>query len=135
MDIFDVIKNAKNTDKLQGATAQEIHLAEEALSLKFSEEYKKYTAEFGAVSIGASEYTGVVQDADLNVVTVTNAARSMTPQAPVQWYVVKDLHVDGIVVWQDENGMIYKTAPNREPVKLAESLAAYISITAQEEQD
>ena len=41
-------------------------------------------------------------------------------------YVIENTCIDGIIIWQDANGIIYKSRPNLEPEKIADSLVDYI---------
>lgn len=41
-------------------------------------------------------------------------------------YVIENTGIDVIIIWQDENGSIYKTNYDSKPKKIAASLADYI---------
>jgi hypothetical protein len=110
------------------ASQIEISDAEIQLCLFFADEYKTYLAEFGEVSAYGLELTGIIDTDYLNVVSATKEKKVMYPKVPRNFYVIEDTTIDGIVIWQDTNGYIYKTTPNREPVKIADSLAAYLTI-------
>lgn len=127
--VIETISLLKNICFLNGATNEKITEAEKELGVRFSEEYKQYTAQFGAVAIDGSEYTGVVDDPNLSVVKTTKAARLVTPQASKQWYVIKDLHIDCVIIWQDVDGKIYQTIPYKEPLQISNSMAEYIADT------
>lgn len=126
-DIIDIISSAKNVLSLKGANIQEVKKAQEKLDLVFSIEYAKYTMQYGAVCINNREYTGVVENPDLSVVYNTYSARTITPQAHDDWYVISDLHIDGIIIWQDIDGLIYQTQPGCKPVLICKSMAEYIN--------
>lgn len=125
--ITQLIDGLENRLVLGRIPDEAVSEAEKKLNVRFAKEYRQYTKAFGAVSIGGSEYTGAVSDPNLDVVRVTESARQITPQAGEKWYVIEDPHIDGIIIWQDENGQIYKTAPGLEPQKIAESFAEYIN--------
>ena len=72
------------------------------------------------------ELTGIVKSQYRNVVAVTQEERILNPKVPNSMYVVENTCVDGIVIWQDSEGYIYKTQPNLEPKKIADSLAEYV---------
>lgn len=104
----------------------DIDRSEKELSVSFAPEYRKYTSEFGAVAFGGKEFTGAVQPEYLNVVAVTKAARTITPNYRPDWYVVMDPHIDGIIVWQGGEGKIYQSEPGKESRIIADSLEEYM---------
>lgn len=112
---------------LQGASEQEIEDAEKKLNVKFTIEYKKYVSEFGAVSYYGHELTGVCKAPEVDVVNITLDERQFLKEISSNWYVIEQMHIDGIVVWQSEDGTIYRTTPNTKPVKLCDSLMEYIA--------
>ena len=126
-DIEKMVDRIKDLSSLGHVNDNEILKAEEELSISFSPEYKKYTSEYGAISFGEYELSGVVQSNHLNVVSLTEAARAITPQAHPDWYVIMDPCIEGIIIWQGAEGTIYQTEPNKPTRQLAESLAEYIS--------
>ena len=126
--LVDLINKSKDALALTGACDEDIVAAENTLSLIFSNEYKEYTSTFGAVSINGMELTGVVPNHDLNIVDVTISARSITPQASHDWYVIRDLHIDGVIIWQNERGEVFQTQPYREPKKLCNSIYEYLNL-------
>ena len=124
--IVSEIKKMEGVLSLNPAKSDIISSAENQLDLKFSDEYKEYTSTYGAISINGTEYTGVVDDINLNVVMVTRSARAITTNIPIDWYVVMDSHIDGIIIWQNHNGIIYQTEPHKEPQKVSDTLLDYI---------
>ena len=102
-----------------------IESAEKSLSLKFADEYKEYLFTFGTATCSGYEFTGIVHDQRINVVDVTTRLK---PRAtiPPNLYVVEEVHVDGLVIWQNEIGEVFQTLPSSEPLKIADSLADYI---------
>lgn len=124
--ITDVIRGFDGLLSLGTVSSKEIKKAETELAVSFAKDYKEYTSAFGAIAFGGKEFTGVVQPAHLNVVTVTESARKITPTAKPDWYVVMDPHFDGTIIWQDRDGKIYQTDPGKEPKKIAECLEEYM---------
>ncbi len=41
-------------------------------------------------------------------------------------YLVENLAINGIIIWQDESGKIFEGMPSRKTEKLADSLGDYI---------
>lgn len=125
--IKEVIDNLNGLIALKPATCESIKFAEEELKLSFSEEYKLYLESYGAIIAEGVELTGIAKSEHRSVVKVTSLNWELNKQVPKNMYVIEDTHVDGIVIWQDESGVIYKTMPNNEPQKINESLADFLS--------
>lgn len=112
---------------LKGASTEEISNAENTLKLKFSKDYCDYLSEFGVISVDGHEYTGICASPRLSVVNVTLSEREYNPNIPSDWYVIEQANIDGIVIWQNENGEIFQTQPSHEKVKIANSIVEYIT--------
>ncbi len=125
--IIKTVEALQNLIALTPATDIEISDAELQLCLRFSEEYKTYLAHFGAVFADGIELTGIAKSENRNVVSVTRQEWKLNSQVPHNLYVIENLGIDGVIIWQDSNGAVYQTTPNREPVKVADSLNMYIS--------
>lgn len=124
--IIEIINSLPKMEGYKTASEIEISDAEIQLCLHFAEEYKTYLAEFGEVSARGLELTGIIDADYINVISATKEKWGMYPKVPKNLYVVEDTTIDGVVIWQDSNGYIYKTTPNSEPVKIADSLADYL---------
>lgn len=110
-----------------GAVSQEsIHEAEHELNLSFSNEYASYVAEFGVAIWDGHEFTGLCDGKRLDVITITKEQRKFNEFVPNDWYVIECLDIDGIVLWQENDGAVYVTAHNSKPKKIANSIAEYI---------
>lgn len=126
-NIVEIIKSLPNLLPLKPATETQITDAELQLRVGFAEEYKAYLAAFGAILADGIELTGIAKAEHRNVVFVTKKEREINPKIPNALYVIEDTHVDGIIIWQDTTGKIYKSLPNTEPQIIAASLKDYIS--------
>ena len=126
MTIIGKLRSFKDLASLKAAQEPEILQSEKQLALKFATEYREYTSEFGAVAVNGHELTGVVASKRLNVVSATKAEWAINPQVPNTMYVIENAGIDGIIIWQDEAGTIYQSAPNTKPKKIAASLAEYV---------
>lgn len=124
--IIEVIKSLPKMSSYNPADKIEISNAEIQLCLKFAEEYKIYLAEFGEVSARGIELTGIIDANYINVVSATKEKWKLYPQVGHHLYVIEDTLIDGIIIWQDSDGFIYKTTPNTNPVKIFESLVDYL---------
>lgn len=125
-NITQLIPEKKNFRKRQGVTENQIKKSETLLNLEFSDEYKEYLSAFGAASIYGHEFTGICDTERLNVVTVTNEEKGFNPFVPQEFYVVEQLNIDGIVIWQSKEGALYQSIPNGAFEKICESLVEYI---------
>ena len=126
MDILAALKKQPLFKSYIAGTAADISKAEEKLKLSFSAEYKQYLLKCGFATYDGHEITGICKAKRLNVVDVTIMEREYTEIIPSDWYVIEQLNIDAIVIWQSSSGEIYQTSPNTEPEKICESLADYI---------
>lgn len=110
------------------ASKDQVIQAEDKLGVHFSDDYRKYVLAFGVASYYGHELTGIYNHPSINVVDVTLSERDFSPDISQRWYVVEQAHIDGIVVWQSEDGAIYQSAPNSIPVKKFSSLAEYVEL-------
>ncbi len=125
--IIDVVKNLSELLATGAADSISIDDAEKELELKFAAEYKEYLAEFGSVLADDVEITGIAKSKNRNVVVVTKREWELNPQVEHNLYVVENLAVDGIIIWQDESGKVYESSPNKKTQKVADSLAEYLT--------
>lgn len=128
MDILAILKKQPLFASYMAGTVDDITKAEEKLNLSFSAEYKRYLLKYGFATYEGHEITGICKAKRLNVVDVTIIEREYTENIPANWYVIEQLNIDGIVIWQSETGEIFQTSPNTEPIKICDSLAEYISM-------
>lgn len=125
-DIIQVIKALPKMLSLNPITEEQIVDAENQLGLKFSREYREYVAEFGFISAQGIELTGICKAEHVNVISLTQQEWDLNPHVPHNMYVIENTCIDGIIVWQDEKGVVYQTQYDNQPKKIAISLANYI---------
>jgi hypothetical protein len=109
------------------AQPDRIESAETELGLTFSAEYKEYLSEFGYAATDDNEFTGICPAKRLGVVFITQSERESNPGIPPDWYVVEQLNIDGIVIWQNALGEVFQTVIGSEPKKLCNSLYDYVN--------
>jgi len=126
-NIIDVVNGLSDLIALKPATEKQISDAENQLGLKFANEYKEYLAKFGAIMADGIELSGIAKSEHRNVVFLTQQEWGLNPTVPHNMYVVENLGIDGMIIWQSEKGEIYQSTPNTEPAKISNSLAEYIS--------
>lgn len=124
--IKEVIDNMSGLISLKPATHESISAVENELKLSLSEEYKIYLENYGAILAEGVELTGIAKSEHRNVIQVTIMNWELNKQVPKNMYAIEDTHVDGIVIWQDSTGVIYRTSPNKEPEKIFDSLSDYL---------
>ena len=110
------------------ATKEQIKRAEDELGLTFAKEYLEYLVEFGCASFYGHEFTGISKSVRLDVVQVTNELKNTNKDIPCDWYVIEEINVDGIAVWQNSKGTVYSMAPNCTAQKIANSFFDYIDL-------
>jgi len=125
-EVVEVIQSLPKYRRVKKTSDAEIKDAEISLRLAFSNEYKDYLREFGAVALHGMELTGIISVAYRNVVMVTKEEWDLNPKVPHNMYVIENTCIDGVIIWQDTTGRVYRTDPNSAPVKIADSLQEYI---------
>ena len=128
--IIDVIDNLEDLLALKPATDEEIENVEIELALQLSDEYKEYLRKYGAILAMDIELTGIAKAKHRDVVQVTKKEWTANSKVSHKLYVVEDVAIDGIVIWQDSEGKIYESTPGSEPKEIYDSLAEYIVKTA-----
>ena len=97
-DFISVLKEKPMFIGSKGATDTEIAEAEKHLSISFSRKYKHYLSSVGFAIYEGHEITGICKAKRLNVVDVTIMERDHAENIPANWYVIEQLHIDGIVI-------------------------------------
>lgn len=125
MELIEKIKRRQGFRAKKPMSNEAVCKAEKELELNFSTDFRECIKAFGSFSIEGHEIVGVCDSDRLNVVFVTKQEKSRN-NVSSNWYVIEQLHIDGIVIWQDENGVVYQSQPNKDPVKIANSLLEYL---------
>lgn len=110
------------------AEKEQILEAELSLGLSFAKEYKEYLAKYGCVAIYGHEFTGICSSKRLSVVGITQKNRGIDEETPKDWYVIEELNIDGLVVWQDSSGVVYIKSPTSKAQKICNSFCEYINL-------
>lgn len=124
--IVEIVNELPDLLSTGEADKLEIESAEKSLGLKFSAEYSEYLAAFGSILADDIEITGITKSQNRNVVTMTEREWKLNPKVPHNLYVIENLAIDGIIIWQDETGRIFQSIPNEEISFVANNLAEYI---------
>lgn len=126
MSFVDILRTQEEFIGSNGRTTKQIEFAENELGVKFASDFYEYLEAIGLASYAGHELTGLIEDARLDVVSVTKEYRKLYGADTVSWYVIEDVGIDGIVIWQSCDGDIYKTSFQSKPEKIADSLIEYI---------
>ena len=128
--IVSIIERFDDLHHLEGASLEEIGFAEQELGLTFSEEYREYLLKYGVASFGSHEFTGIISSPRLNVVLASKREREYNPEIPSGMYLIELLGIEDYSIWQDEEGKVYRCSLEHQPMKVADSLAEYITSLA-----
>lgn len=109
-------------------TDEQIRSAEERLGVKFATDYKEYVKEYGVITYYGHELTGICRGKRLDVCKITVEEREDNLQIPLDFYVLEQLNIDGVVVWQNSKGEVFETIVGRKVKKICESLLEYIEM-------
>lgn len=124
--IIEVINDLNDVISLTPATQVEITKVETELELVLADEYKEYVGRYGAILADGVELTGVAKSKNRNVIEVTRREWELNPLVPKNMYVIENLGIDGVIIWQDSKGKIYESIPNSSVRYIAESLSEYL---------
>jgi len=125
-NIISIIKKLPEMESFAPVNNETIKIVEEKLNVKFAEDYKEYLLTFGAVCSDIIGISGICDESYMNVLDLTLDAKSVNEQVPQNFYVIEDVGVDGLVIWQDETGAIYQSIPNRPPENIYNTLSEYL---------
>lgn len=125
-DIIEVLSKLEDFSFVKGVSENDIAKAEENLGVQFAPDYKQYLAEYGLASADGHELTGIVKSPRLNVVDVTIKLRKKFKNVPVDAYVLEEVGIDKLVIFQISDGSIYKATPESQFIKVADSLSEYL---------
>ena len=126
--IIEKMKVYPDFCKLGSVSEESIIEAETQLGVMFSDEYKTYISAFGTASMQGHEFTGICKSPRLNVVDVTQSERKDHPDISNDLYVIEQLNIDGIIIWQTQSGEVFQTARGGKPQVIAASLSAYLDL-------
>ena len=125
MSFTETIKMKPDYIGSNGRSDAAIAKAEKELGITFASEYREYLKEIGLACFDGHELTGLTNAERLNVVSVTKELWKQSPKNSALWYVVEDVGLDGIIIWQNSDGTLYATAPYTNAKKVANSLSEY----------
>lgn len=125
-ELLNVIAKMNNLISLNPATSSDVKTIEDSLGVMLSDEYKEYLLQYGAILADDVELTGFAKSKTRNVISVTLQEWKLNDKVPHNMYVIENLGMDGIIIWQDSCGYIYETTPVSEPKMIYATLADYL---------
>ena len=126
MSFVETLLSRPDMVHLSPASDEDILNAEKTLGVSFATEYKEYLKRFGAVAVGPHEFTGLCSSERLNVVVVTQRERALFGSKADSLYVVEDLYIDYIIIWQATDGTVFRSMPDGVITEVAPSLYEYM---------
>ncbi len=124
--IVEVINSLENLLVLKPASIEDVENVEIELALPLAEEYKEYLLSFGAIMADDVEFTGIAKSKNRDVVQVTKREWAANNKIKHNLYVVENVGIDGIIIWQDYTGAVYESRPNHGATKIADNLVEYL---------
>lgn len=124
--IIDAIEKLEKILPLKPATEEDVKNVETALELSLANDYKEYVCTYGAILADKVELTGIAKSKNRNVVQVTKKEWELNDKIEHNLYVIENIGIDGLIIWQDGSGKIYESRPNHRATKIANSLAEYL---------
>lgn len=124
--IIDVINGLENLLPLKPASVEAVENVEIELALPLAEEYKEYLLKYGAIMADDVELTGIAKSKNRDVVQVTQREWVANTKIKHNLYVVENIGIEGIIIWQDGSGKIYESSPNNSVKQIANSLSEYL---------
>ena len=122
------IKEYDDFMAIGGVDNSVIEQVEQAMGLKFADDYRDYLKECGQAIVDGHEFTGIHKSERLNVEKVTQKARKQFQDIASDWYVIEDLGIDRILVWQSSSGTVYESNDHGITEEVSKSLFEYMKL-------
>lgn len=124
-NVFDEINKKHKMFKTKPVNEDAINEAETKLGRAFSEEYKKYLLQFGAISFSSTELTGLNIEKYANVVDVTLKEIELNDEFPKDCIVLEKIGVEGLLILINSKGQVFEWN-NNSARKIHDSMAEYL---------
>ena len=125
--IVDILNNLPMPKHAYGHVEDsQINAAEKKLNLSFANDYREFVQYLGALAYKNYELCGIVPYPSLDVVSCTLRARESDAAFPQSMYVISELHIDGILILQNQKGEIFRYLPLQYTKKIFHSLSDFI---------
>ena len=107
MSLIEKISKIDDLGYIDGCSETQIKDAEKKLGMIFPTEYVEYVKTYGCIDFGATEWTGLNIDGELNTVEATLAEKKYNNDFPEKYFVLDDYHIDGKKIIVNEAGEVY----------------------------
>ena len=111
---------------MASATEDQVKEAETQLGVLFAKDYKAYVQAYGVAAYDGHELTGISKSPRLSVINATLEERKNNPDMPSDWYVIEQLNIDDVSIWQSGTGEVFQVMPGLSPTKIYDSLVKYV---------
>jgi cell wall assembly regulator SMI1 len=125
-NLIDRLQNMENFISLGGVSEDKISEVETDMGITFAGDYREYLKKFGIATVDDHEFTGIGKSQRLSVDKVTQKERSKNDLIPKNLYVIEELGIDGITIWQSGTGEIYQSVSGEIPYVICKSFLEYI---------
>lgn len=122
----DAIKDFDDYISTGAVEDERIRNAEEELGLEFSKEYKEFLSEHGAASAHGHEFMGICDTKRLDIVEGTIKEKEKNKEVPEDFYLIENMGIDKILVWQNKEGKLYQTVGKSKPEIIDNTLSEYV---------
>lgn len=124
-NIFEEINKKQKMFKTKPVNEDAIKEAENKLGRAFSDEYKKYLLQFGAISFSSTEITGLNIEKYANVVDVTLKEIELNEDFPKDCIVLENVGVEGVLILINSQNHIFEWK-NKSAIKIHDSMEEYL---------
>lgn len=114
----------------KGVPFEAVLEAEQLLGVTFSDEYRDYLFKYGVAAFNGHELTGISSSNRINVVDVTINVKDSNQKIPSDLYVIEQTNIDGIIIWQDRDGLVYASNDTDAPRVIAKSIEEFLMANA-----
>lgn len=125
-DIITYIDSIEDKINTIGANETAIEYAQIALGLRFNEEYIDLLKCYGCILLKGETIFGIAKNKAYDVVTNTIEEKRFYPDIPKDMYVVSSLGIEGILILQNADGLIFQFVPSYAPKLIFDSLLDYL---------
>ena len=128
MELLAFLKDYDDIISGKSKSEMDVQSCEKKLGVTFSEDYRQCIMKYGFIMVNGHEIAGISSESNLNVVELTQIEREKKKnlKIPADWYVIENLQIDDVYIWQSSTGEIFQTTPT-EMRKLGDSLKEYIA--------
>lgn len=127
MSIVEKIAKIPNLYVGTGCTLQQLIDAQKELGVGFPKEFVDYVLNYGDISFYSTELTGLNLIGESNVVTATQLEREVNKSFPVDYFVIENLGMDGLIAASNQKGEVY-AVQGEYITKLCNSLSEYLDL-------